>query len=59
MWNKFLCWWLGHKTMIKGYTGEKSRVLHPMGHEYDVNFYKWERQRYCLRCGKEIWKEVA
>ena len=55
MLHKFLCWLLGHKTMIKAYTGHKQRMLHPLGHECDVTMYRWERQRFCLRCGHEVW----
>lgn len=44
---RFVCWLFGHHTMLKACTGN----------EIDgFILYKWERHRYCVRCGKEVWK---
>jgi len=43
--------------MVKAYVPDTKRMLHPLGYEYDMNYYKWERQKHCLRCGKEVPKE--
>ena len=51
MWKKFLCWSLGHKTMVKGFTGQ---TLPHNGVEDKL--YKWQREKYCIRCGEEVWK---
>lgn len=37
--KRFICWLWGHKTMLKAFTND--------------TFYKWEKQRFCIRCGKE------
>lgn len=44
---RFVCWFGGHKTVAKAYTG---RILEANGREHKL--YKWEKQSYCLRCGK-------
>ncbi len=52
MWNKFLCWLLGHKVMIKAFTGNTLPYKNYLGMELKTNLYKWEKQKHCLRCGK-------
>lgn len=54
MWHKFLCWLLGHRQVAKAYTGEKMEVVAPLGNQYTVPLYKWQRFPFCLRCGKEL-----
>ena len=51
MLKKFICWWLGHKTMVKAFTGN---VITTNG--IDDRLYKWQREKYCVRCGVEVWK---
>lgn len=52
MWIKFKCWWFGHKTMVKAFTGN---ILKD-GTGLDILLYKWQREKYCIRCGVEVWK---
>jgi hypothetical protein len=49
MWMKFKCWWFGHKTMAMILTGEILKV-----NGVDIKLCRWERQKYCIRCGIEI-----
>jgi len=53
MWIKFFCWLLGHKTIAKALTGEILKV-----NEIDIRLYRWERQKYCMRCGVEVWNGI-
>jgi len=49
----FLCWLFGHKTMVKAYTGN---VMESNGIEDKL--FIWRREKYCTRCGVEVWKNV-
>ena len=54
MLKRLICYWWGHKVVIKAYTGEKIRVFDKFtGQETDVMLYRWEKQKHCVRCGKE------
>ncbi len=52
MWMRYLCWVLGHKTMLKAFTGN---VL--VNNGVEDKLFKWERSKYCIRCGVEVWHE--
>lgn len=52
MWIKFLCWFLGCKTVVKAYTGHKMQVHDAFVGSYDAPMYRWEQQKFCIRCGK-------
>lgn len=44
------CKIVGHKTMVKAFTGNK---LDQNGVE--MLLYKWQREQYCIRCGYDVW----
>lgn len=53
----WLCRILGHRTMLKAFTGNIIKITHPLNmYPQNVPTYKWERQRYCIRCGVDVWK---
>lgn len=52
--KRFLCWLWGHEVLAKAYTGETFAATNYMGDEHRVSLYRWERQKWCLRCGKEV-----
>lgn len=58
MLQKLLCWLLGHKTMFKAATGEV--LVSDSAFDRDVKhaLMKWERSKYCLRCGTQVHQEV-
>jgi hypothetical protein len=49
--KKFICWLFGHKFVAKVFTGEVQTVSTYGGH-CDVEYYKWVRYPFCLKCGK-------
>lgn len=54
MLKRLICYWWGCKVMMKTYTGEKIRTLDRFsGQEVDIMLYRWEKQKFCVRCGKE------
>lgn len=53
MLTRFICWLLGHRYWAKAFTGQSVRVKRALGYEEDVGVYVWEKQKFCLRCGKE------
>lgn len=52
---KVICWLWGHKFWIKAHTGE-ALGLDPIGRT--IYAYRWEKQKFCLRCNKEPFKLV-
>lgn len=57
MWTRFRCWWLGHKIMIKAFTGETYLISNRLiGGDEKCSLYKWQRERYCARCGYDTQK---
>lgn len=50
---KFLCWLFGHKVMAKAYTGETMETWNTRKGITTSSMYVWERQDYCIRCGKK------
>ena len=44
---RFICWFWGHKTVMKVVTGQKLTV-----NGSEEALYKLERQVYCVRCGR-------
>ena len=55
MWIKFLCWAYGHNIMLKAMTGRVIKVIEKDDtYAHDVPLYKWEKQKNCVRCGKEV-----
>ena len=58
MWIKFLCWWLGHKIMVKAFTGETYMITNRLTMQDErCSLYKWQRESRCTRCGKAIPEE--
>jgi len=58
MWVKFRCWLLGHKIMLKAFTGETMERTDRLGGTYTAAMYHWRRQECCARCGKRIKEEA-
>lgn len=50
--KKFICWLWGCKTVCKAYTGETMKVNNGLGMEGISNLYRWDKQSYCIRCGR-------
>lgn len=50
-----ICLVWGHKTVVKAYTGETYETCSYGGNPLSVSLYKWERQRFCLRCGDDVY----
>ena len=48
----FWCWFWGCKTVMKAYTGETMVQSNGLGMEVTVAMYKWQKQPFCIRCGK-------
>jgi hypothetical protein len=46
-----LCWFFGHKFVDKAFTGHTQRVLNAFRGEEDIQYYRWQNHRFCLRCG--------
>ena len=46
--KRFICWMWGHNIMFKAFTGN---IIKIDNEEFPT--YKWEKQKHCLRCGKE------
>lgn len=52
--KKLICWLWGHKTVVKAYTGKTYQTASCAGNPLSVSLYKWERTRFCLRCGDDV-----
>ena len=53
--KKLICLIWGHKFMVKAYTGQQYEVINRLTGCPEIgNYYKWERQKFCLRCGADI-----
>ena len=52
--QKFLCWFFGHKTVVKAYTG--GTIVADGAFDYDIKHlcYRYERQEFCVRCGTKV-----
>lgn len=49
-----LCKVFGHKIVLKAYTGQTMLATNYLGQTLTVSLYKWERQKFCTRCGKPV-----
>ena len=45
---------LGHKTVHKVLTGEKMSVVGRLGNKHDILLSKFEKTRFCTRCGEPV-----
>lgn len=52
-----ICLIWGHKTVHKAFTGKKIDCIGLAGNEYTKSLYKFQRTKYCTRCGKPIKEE--
>ena len=52
--KKLLCWLWGHKTVVKAYTGETMIADGAFDRDVKHPLYRWERSKFCTRCGKSI-----
>lgn len=49
-----ICLLWGHKTVVKAYTGQTYETCSYAGTPLSVSLYRWQRQRFCLRCGDDV-----
>lgn len=56
MWRKLLCWVIGHRLMVKAFTGNTVKGTNPLTGQSDdvILLYRWQREPRCIRCGKTI-----
>ena len=55
MLKRIWCFLWGHKTLLKAFTGHAVEVTDSLtGGMRRVPTYVWEKQKYCVRCGKEV-----
>ena len=52
--QKFLCLIFGHKTMFKAATGHILTVDTHFEKDQRIPLVRWERSKFCLRCGRTI-----
>lgn len=54
MLKRLICYLWGHKVIVKAYTGD---VVHQTDrltlNVVEVPMYRWEKQKFCLRCEKD------
>jgi len=50
--KKILCFLLGHKIVIKAFTGKTMEQTDMVGNPVTSSMYVWKRMDYCVRCGK-------
>jgi len=55
--QKLRCWLFGHKTVVKAYTGETVVADGTFDRDVKHLLYRWERSKFCLRCGKKVHKD--
>ncbi len=54
MLKRFLCWFFGHKTVYKVFTGQTVVIDGYLDRNIVTPVYRWERNKYCLRCGTPV-----
>ena len=52
--QKLLCWLFGHKTMFRAAIGRTLTVDTPFERDMKIPLVKWERSKFCLRCGTKV-----
>lgn len=51
--KKFICFIWGHKVVHKAFTGNTMPSINKLtGQKEDILLYKWEKSKFCTRCGK-------
>jgi hypothetical protein len=50
--KKLWCFIWGHKFVIKSFTGQTKKVINAFRGEEDIQYYKWSKTPFCLRCCK-------
>ena len=55
--QKFLCWFFGHKTVLKAYTGQTLTADTTFEKDVKHPLYKYERSKFCIRCGVMVHKD--
>lgn len=53
MLKKLICFMLGHKTVLKAYTGNTVQARGVLGNDFTISLYEWRRMDFCVRCGKK------
>jgi len=51
MLTKLWCFLFGHKFIAKGFTGNVVESDNGLGMPIKSAMYRWEAQKWCLRCG--------
>lgn len=51
MLKALLCWLLGHRFVVKAYTGETMQVTNGLGTPLTDSMFNYERRNFCCRCG--------
>jgi hypothetical protein len=54
MFKKLICFFFGHKTIVKAYTGRQIQTKSLIGETHIIQLYVYKRMDYCVRCGKII-----
>ena len=52
--KKLICFFWGHKVIVKAFTGEQMEVVGLLGNYHTVQMYKLKKLDFCKRCGKTI-----
>jgi len=52
MWQKVLCLLLGHKVVLKAFTGHTQDGTNGFGEKLTYSMYRFEQHKFCVRCGK-------
>lgn len=55
--QKILCWLLGHKTVYEAATGHVIVADGAFDRDIKYPLVKWERSKFCLRCGEIVHKD--
>ncbi len=55
-----LCTFIGHRFIVKAYTGGTMQVTNGLGTPLTASLYTFEKRDWCVRCGKPSpWAEGA
>lgn len=49
-----ICRLWGHKTVVKGYTGQTYQTTSYGGNPLSVSLYTLDRKPFCVRCGCDV-----
>lgn len=49
-----ICFLLGHKCVLKAYTGHTMKSSNGFGVDLTIALYDWRKMPFCVRCGKPM-----